>query len=204
LRATSASGAEVRRAARVEAIARIDEGFVVEGPGRVGARRVILATGGRSVPRTGSDGHGYTLATALGHTLTPEIVPGLVPLRLGADHPLVALAGVSAPATLTVQTAGGKRIVSFSDPVLCTHFGLSGPAVLDVSRYFTLARIADPGTALVASWLTGETPATIDPWLAALGAKSPGRALQMRGLPERPARTRCARAAAHPHTRGAP
>src|SRR5262249_7132137 len=106
LRATSATGAEVRRAARVEAIARVDQGFVVQGSGRVGARRVVLATGGKSVPRTGSDGHGYTLATALGHTLTPEIVPGLVPLRLGSDHPLVALAGVSAPATLTVQTAG--------------------------------------------------------------------------------------------------
>src|SRR5262249_58620308 len=178
-------GAEVRRAARVEAIARTGEGFVVQGPGRVGARRVILATGGKSVPRTGSDGHGYALATALGHTLTPEIVPGLVPLRLGADHPLVALAGVSAPATLTVQTAAGKRIVSFTDSVLCTHFGLSGPAVLDLSRYFTLARVADPGTSLVACWLTGETPATIDPWLPALGAQSPGPPLPMPGLPDR-------------------
>src|SRR5262249_41471373 len=100
-------------------------------------------------------------------------------------------AGVSAPATLTVQTARGKRIVSFTDAVLCTHFGLSGPAVLDVSRHFTLARLADPGATLVACWLPGEAPATIDTWLTGLGAKSPGRALQARGIPERLARALC-------------
>jgi predicted flavoprotein YhiN len=46
--------------------------------GVLDAQRVVLATGGRSLPKTGSDGHGYALARGLGHTLTPSIFPGLV------------------------------------------------------------------------------------------------------------------------------
>ena len=65
---------------------------------------VVLATGGRSLPKTGSDGAGYGLAQSLGHTLV-ETTPGLAPLMLeGERH--AGLAGRSHPATLTLRVHG--------------------------------------------------------------------------------------------------
>src|SRR5437763_524950 len=60
---------------------------------------VILATGGRSIPKTGSDGFGYELARSLGHTIAPAF-PALVPLVLPRDHELTALSGTSVDAEL--------------------------------------------------------------------------------------------------------
>ncbi|HET8648015.1 MAG TPA: aminoacetone oxidase family FAD-binding enzyme, partial [Vicinamibacteria bacterium] len=151
------------------------------------AGRVVLATGGMSLPKTGSDGAGYALARSLGHSLTPHVLPALVPLTLARDHPLCALSGLSAPATLEVRAASGRRLASFTDSTLCTHFGLSGPAVLDISRYFAHARIDDAGAQLVANWLPGAAAETID---AELRAGPPSRVLGQR-LPERLARTLC-------------
>ena len=97
--------------------------------------RVVLATGGRSLPKTGSDGGGYALAKALGHTLTPRIFPGLVPLVVPEGHFVRALSGLSVPATLEVRAGSGRRRATVTGSLLCTHFGLSGPAALDVSRH---------------------------------------------------------------------
>src|SRR6185295_979661 len=94
-----------------------------------GARHVVLATGGRSVPKTGSDGHGYTLARALGHSVTTTF-PALVPLTLPDEHFLRALSGVAADVTLALRSATGKRRLGFSGSLLCTHKGLSAPVVL--------------------------------------------------------------------------
>ena len=172
----------------------------------IAADRVVLATGGQALPKTGSDGAGYELARALGHTVT-RTFPALVPLRLPDGHFLRTLSGLSAPATLTVR-AGGRRVTEFTGPVLCTHFGLSGPAALDVSRYWTDARQGDAFAALVASWLPGTTADALD---AALRdpARTPGRFLADR-LPERLARALCAEAGdvwavpgPPPHPRGA-
>jgi predicted flavoprotein YhiN len=60
------------------------------------AGRVVMATGGRSLPKSGSDGGGYGLVRGLGHSLTPRIFPGLVPLTLPRDHVLCGLSGLSA------------------------------------------------------------------------------------------------------------
>ncbi|HBU36524.1 MAG TPA: aminoacetone oxidase family FAD-binding enzyme, partial [Planctomycetaceae bacterium] len=95
------------------------------------ARHVVVCTGGKSLPKSGSDGGGYRLVENLGHTITKPLVPALVPLVLEKSHWVRELSGVTVPTTVTLSKASGKRIVSCSGSTLCTHLGLSGPAVLD-------------------------------------------------------------------------
>jgi predicted Rossmann fold flavoprotein len=189
LGAARAAAVEVRHPWRVAAI---EPGFVLTAPGgeTMRAAHVVLATGGRSLPKTGSDGGGYALARALGHTLTPLVFPGLVPLTLPRDHFLCALSGLSAPAELEVRSSSGRRGAAFTGPVLCTHFGLSGPAVLDVSRYLIDARFDDPGARLVASFLPGASAESVDETLRA----TPVSRFLGERLPERLARALCAAA----------
>jgi predicted Rossmann fold flavoprotein len=193
LGAARSAGVVLRVATRVERIERQEDAFTVSGGwGQVSAPRVILATGGRSLPKSGSDGQGYKLAQALGHTLTPRIFPALVPLTLPHDHFLCALSGLTTPAVLEVRDRAGRRLVMFSGSTLCTHFGLSGPSVLDISRYYRDALLNDPeGTQLVANWLLDETPESFDRVLLEAGRRSAWRVLGER-LPERLARALCA------------
>ena len=195
LGAAREAGVEIRHPWRVTGLDGAGDGFRLgsrEG-GTLLAGRVVMATGGRSLPKTGSDGGGYALVRGLGHSLTPRIFPGLVPLTLPRDHVLCGLSGLSAPATLEVRTAAGRRLASFTGSTLCTHFGLSGPAVLDISRYFIDARLDDGGARLV-----GELAARGGPRRAGARAAGPGaaddRALLGRRLPERLARALCAAA----------
>ncbi len=187
------AGVALRHPWRVGAVSRGEGGFAVtsaDGSGQIRARRVILATGGMALPRTGSDGQGYQIARALGHSVTERLFPALVPLTLPRGHFLCGLSGVAAPATLELREASGKRVVSFTGPVLCTHFGVSGPAVMDMSRYFLEVR----GQVLVVNWLPAQTREGLDGELLRLGARSVGRFLGDR-LPERLAAALCAEAA---------
>ncbi len=102
------------------------------------ARRVILATGGQSLPKTGSDGFGFELARRLGHTIVQR-TPSLVPMVLD-EAELAAWSGVSHEAEITIRAAGEKP-VRVRGSVLWTHFGLSGPAMLDASRHWLRARV---------------------------------------------------------------
>jgi len=132
---------------RVESV---EQGFAVHtSQDTITAQRVILATGGQSVAKTGSDGHGYTLARSLGHTTTP-VFPALVPLIVEEGHWLTSLTGTSADVELSV--VAGKVIARQRGSMLFTHFGISGPAALDISRHW----IASPGARLVANFLPGE------------------------------------------------
>ena len=93
----------------------------------VNASNLVLATGGRSIPKMGATGLAYDIATRFGLRLvTPR--PGLVPLTFGERF--APLAGVSLP---TRVTAGGS---AFDEATLFTHRGLSGPAVLQASSYW--------------------------------------------------------------------
>ncbi|MFK7801578.1 MAG: NAD(P)/FAD-dependent oxidoreductase [Anaerolineae bacterium] len=139
---------------RVESVT--DEGtrFVLSGNfGQMAAQKVILATGGKSIPKTGSDGRGYEIAQALGHSLTPRIFPALVPLTIPRNHWIRDLKGITVPTTLELWTPNGKRIESFTNSMLCTHFGLSGPGVLDMSRYYLDAVGHDPQVRLTLNWV---------------------------------------------------
>lgn len=148
------------------------------------ASRVILATGGMALPRSGSDGQGYEMARALGHSTTPRIFPALVPLTLPREHWICGLSGISARVGVRVSVprgsegvaAGGEgRVVAaFTDSLLCTHFGISGPAVLDVSRYWLDAR----ATALEQR---AAGPTLRIHWLPELGAEMIDRELVERG-----------------------
>jgi predicted Rossmann fold flavoprotein len=98
----------------------------------VAARRVILTTGGQSYPGSGTTGDGYAWAARLGHTIVPPR-PALVPLTVAA--PWVAeLRGVTLPDVALRVLDGDKALAARRGSLLFAHFGLSGPAVLDVSR----------------------------------------------------------------------
>src|SRR5690606_722085 len=201
LQAASDAGARLLHPNRVRAIRREDGGFCVSGDwGELRARRVILATGGRSLPKSGSDGFGYELAKSLGHTITPRVFPALVPLTLPQDHPLCRLSGIAVPATLEVRDSRGRRLIAMTGSTLLAHFGLSGPAVLDISRYFIDARFDDPGATLVINWLPDFTREQLETGLLRTGKTTILRFLSAL-LPERLARSLSQQAGVEPATR---
>ncbi len=114
-------------------------GFIVQGDRwSEQARLVVLATGGLSLPKTGSDGGGLAMAASLGHRVVAT-TPALAPFVLaGTFH--AGLAGVSHDAAISVGGAG-MRAVTVQGSLLWTHFGASGPAVLDASRHWHRAKI---------------------------------------------------------------
>ena len=166
-------------------------GFVLgESDGRrsIVASRVVLATGGKSLPKSGSDGAGYLLAKKLGHTITPEIFSALVPLLLGKEHPLTQLSGLSIHARLTVQPSTGKPVAVFENSILCTHFGLSGPGVLDISRYWRAETFRDPAVKLILDVIPDRSQEQLDSSLQSLGGRTV-ISFFSKDLPHRLART---------------
>ena len=99
--------------------------------------KVILATGGASYPATGSTGDGFKLAKNLGHTVT-EILPALVPLEVEEDF-VKDLQGLSLKNVSVTLFADGKKITDIFGEMLFTHFGISGPIILTLSR--TVAKL---------------------------------------------------------------
>lgn len=169
LRANREAGVEIRHPRRVEAIEKTSGGFRAVGEwGTMDAERVVLATGGKSLPKSGSDGHGYRIAESLGHTITRRVFPALVPLTLPAEHWLCTLSGITVPATLQLRSATGKKLTAFTDSTLLTHFGLSGPSVLDLSRYWLDACADDPDAHVTVNWLPGVTRDVLGAELQAL------------------------------------
>jgi predicted Rossmann fold flavoprotein len=164
-----------------------EEGFVLRhAGGAVLARRVVLATGGRSLPRTGSDGGGYALVRALGHTVTATHA-ALVPLVLRRDFIHAELRGVSHPAELVTRIAG-KTVDRRAGDFLWTHFGASGPVVLDASRFWIGARAEGVDVELRLGCFVGRSGADVERDLLALAASRPrlsiGRAVGEQ-LPDR-------------------
>lgn len=92
------------------------------------ARNLVVASGGKSIPKMGATGLGYQIAQQFGlNVIEPR--PGLVPMTF-SDDKFKALAGVSAPARVMTSLA------SFDEAILFTHRGMSGPAVLQASSYW--------------------------------------------------------------------
>lgn len=96
-------------------------------------RNLIVATGGMAYPATGSTGDGYIFAKQMGHTVTP-IKPALTPLYI-KDFALDELAGVSFKNVCISLWRDNKKIREFSGDLLITHRGISGPVILNSSRY---------------------------------------------------------------------
>ncbi len=109
--------------------------------GSVNCKRLVVATGGLSIPKIGATDFGYRLARQFGHHMI-DTRPALVPLTFDADawQPFVPLAGLSMQARL--QSGQGKSQGDFLEDLLFTHRGMSGPAVLQISSYW------QPGTPL--------------------------------------------------------
>ncbi len=108
------------------------KGVVTEDGQRFEADAVILAAGGSSYPGTGSDGSGVKLAKAVGHSIVP-LKPCLVPLE--SDSPYIPdLQGLSLRNIEGTVYAGGKKIGAEFGEMLFTHFGVSGPIILSLSK----------------------------------------------------------------------
>ena len=117
------------------------------------ARKLILATGGLSLPKTGSDGFGLEIARTLGHSVRPTY-PALVPL-IARDPGWGELAGLSIRARLRALS-GSRLLEEREGDLLFTHRGFSGPLALDLSRHFTRPGVESPS--LTAAWLGGDAP----------------------------------------------
>lgn len=166
-------GVIIRSGHRVTAVTPQDGGCAVaadtaDGPTSLLARRVVLATGGLSLPKTGSDGFGYALARRLGHSIMPT-TPGLDPLVLEGDFH-AALSGVSHDVELTVHVAGEKP-VRVTGSMLWTHFGVSGPAALNVSRFWLRARLERRDVRITANFARAPFEAVEQALLAAADAQ---------------------------------
>ncbi len=146
----------------------------------IDADAVIVATGGLSVPATGSDGRGLGILRALGHTMHPTYA-ALTPVRAEPAR-FGALSGVSL--TVTIEARSAQRSATATGGFLFTHHGYSGPSVLDVSH--VAVRCADERASpakLLVRWTSHDEAA----WEAKLGAGGPRSVLAVvrEELPER-------------------
>jgi predicted Rossmann fold flavoprotein len=174
------------------------------------AHAVVLATGGLSVPHTGSDGRGLLIAAQLGHVVNPTYA-ALTPLTAKWDRegsrPHFELAGISLPVTITAQSAA--REAQATGGFLFTHHGYSGPSVLDVSHVAvrSLAEQDEParltvqwaalrdndweealrprGTRTVVAAVSAHLPARLANTLVAAAGIEPDRALAQLGRAQR-------------------
>ena len=162
---------ELRASCRVRGVWRRPGGFRLDtSQGAIDAAHVVLATGGLSLPKTGSDGAGYAMAEALGHTLVAR-TPALVPLVLdGSFH--AGLAGVAHEAEVTVRAEGARAAVRRGS-LLWTHFGVSGPVVLDASRFWHRAVEEGRPVRVTASLLPGRRFEEVEGLVLAQAAANP-------------------------------
>ncbi|MDP2957051.1 MAG: aminoacetone oxidase family FAD-binding enzyme [Longimicrobiales bacterium] len=167
----------------------------IRGAPPVRAAAVVLATGGLSVPTTGSDGAGLAFARALGHEIHPTY-PALTPLT-AVPHPHAALAGVSL--TVTLRAPGTRPPFETTDGFLITHRGWSGPAVLDASHLAVRGRPDGARQELLVQW----TPLGPERWERALsgGGTATVRSALAPHLPRRLADHLCAESGVDPDTR---
>ncbi len=161
---------------------------VHHGNGVLASRRVIMATGGRSLPKSGSDGGGWEIVRRLGHGVTPTY-QALVPLVLAAGTPWVELAGISHPAELATF-ADGKLVDRRHGSLLWTHVGVSGPVVMDASRHWVIAAEEGRGPELRLGLFPGQDFAAVTRELTRIASERPRASLGRvigEHLPERAA-----------------
>ncbi len=103
----------------------LEDGRTVE------ADKVIIATGGKAMPKSGSDGSGYDLAADLGHKIE-HVFPTIVKLKLDSPH-LKHLEGIKMP-TRVKLISDGQVIQTEEDDIIFGNYGISGPAILNLSR----------------------------------------------------------------------
>ncbi len=131
------AGVRIDTQCSVERVAQTGDGFRVSTTqGQLCAPSLVVATGGLSIPSMGATGFGYELARQFGHTVLPTRA-GLVPLTLTGKHQerFADLSGVALP--VTAQCNGRD----FSNFMLITHRGVSGPSILQISSYWNVGDV---------------------------------------------------------------
>jgi predicted Rossmann fold flavoprotein len=156
LRETDRVGVRLAAGHRVNDVEPSADGFVLTtNRGRLRASTLVLATGGESLPKSGSDGAGYAIARRLGHTIVPT-TPALAPLQLArADTIHTDLSGVSHDVELAVWVDGAVAI-RLTGSMLWTHFGISGPVALNASRHWLRAQLEHRPVALTVNFSPGD------------------------------------------------
>ncbi len=148
------------------------EPFTIEHErGSLAATNVIVCTGGRSLPRSGSDGGGWEMLRRLGHTVTPTYA-ALAPLVLAAQMFHAELSGIAQEVELSTFVAG-KRVDYRAGSLLWTHFGVSGPVVMDGSRHWTVAHESGQQPTMKCNLLPGESFESAEKWLIDSAAARP-------------------------------
>ena len=132
-----------------------NDGFrIVTDRGDMTASAVVLATGGQSLPKSGSDGAGFAIARGLGHTIVPT-TPALAPLLLDSTDTVHAdVSGVSHDVELAVWV-GRAVAIRLAGSLLWTHFGISGPVALNASRHWLRAQLEGRPVAMTANFRLG-------------------------------------------------
>jgi len=175
--------------------------FVHHTHGTLHSRKVILATGGRSIPKSGSDGFGYSLARRLGHPVTAT-VPALVPLILEDTMFHKHLSGLSQEVGLTTVVKS-RKVDCRTGSLLWTHFGISGPVVMDASRFWTLGHEQGETVEIYGNFLPGQTQEQAKSWFMEQATDNPRRSLLKtwaQQIPERFAEALCSHVECDPRT----
>ncbi len=169
LQTAKEAGVKLWQGATVKSVSRNEKGFDLEVAGNIlTCDRLLLATG--------SSPHGYAIAHALGHTIEPPI-PSLFTFKI-ADSRLHDLAGVSVPTAHVRLQTGEKTSLEQTGPLLVTHWGMSGPAVLKLSAWG--ARVLHDShyqAPLLVNWLPQSRPDTLRQQLLAVKSQLPRRAI---------------------------
>ncbi|GAA5622706.1 uncharacterized protein HI_0933 [Brucella sp. NBRC 12952] len=125
-------GARLQLETAVENVEKTERGFVIRhSGGTVSAKSLVIASGGKSIPKMGATGFGYEIATRFGLRMV-ETRPGLVPLTFEPHllERLKPLAGVAVDAVVSCKKT------NFAEAMLFTHRGISGPSILQISSYW--------------------------------------------------------------------
>ncbi len=168
------SGAQLQLEQSVRGIDRNDSGFLIDTvDGKIYVEKIVLTTGGQSYPGCGTVGDGYGWAKHFGHKIVPPR-PALVPL-LSDEKWVQELRGVTVPDVRVCVVEGeklkAKPQASQRGSFLFTHFGLSGPVVMDVSRAVT-ARPSASAWWVVCDFLPNSNEQHISAILAADGKQT--------------------------------
>jgi predicted flavoprotein YhiN len=172
------AGVEERYGVPASEVRREGDFWVVDGQR---ARRVIVATGGLSIPETGATDFAFRLARSFGHEVVAT-VPALVPLTGKIGH---ELSGVTLPAVLTVHGPSDERVARSAGSLLFTHRGVSGPVALDVS--LAVAKLRSEGqkcTVRADLWGPGDPDGPFGSWRSL--PKAPGACLPSAPAPADP------------------
>jgi hypothetical protein len=142
----AAARVEIRCGNPVLEVSVWDDGFSIRtDQGTYRGDQLVIATGGLTYPATGSTGDGYVFARTLGHSVT-EVSPALAAVTI-QDYRFSDLAGISFPDVIISLYCAGQKVRRHTGDLLLTHSGLSGPGILDLSRFI------GPGDTLRVSFL---------------------------------------------------